>query len=174
MVQEFRAATARWAQTRRNQSATWKDGVPPEPDYTPLDSSPWLHGPATERGPLPIEDQPETEASPVCIPLALQEVAESLTHEELYEVRVADQRLLDIDVPDLIFHKAVARRSSHNKKRTGPERRPEVAKPLVQEKAPAALVPAEEAAWRGVQGPPHPPAQQAQGHQNGGGHGCQA
>ena len=172
MVQDFRAATARWAQTRRDQSATWKNGVPPEPSYTPLDSSPWPHGPETERGPLPIEDQPEDEDSAVCIPLELQEFAQCLTKEELYEVRSADQGPLT----SMPRHSLAQGRCQEEKRqqKEGPWHRPEVAKPSVQEKAPAALVPEEEAAWRGVQGPPHPPALEAQGHQNGGGHGRQA
>ena len=112
MVQDFRAATARWAESRRSQKAAWPNGVPPVPDYAPLDSSPWLHGPATERGPLPIEDQPADEESPVCIPLDLQEFAQCLTKEELHEVRSPDQRLLEIEVPDVLWHKAVARKKS--------------------------------------------------------------
>ena len=121
-MQDFRAATARWAQTRRDQKAFWNHGVPPVPDYTPLDSSPWLHGPETERGPLPIEDQPEHEDSPVCIPLQLQAVADSLTAEELFEIRSPDQRILEIDVPDILWHKAASRKKQYGKvtRRYGP------------------------------------------------------
>ena len=109
-VQDFRPATARWATNRRAQKEHWNDGVPPVPDYAPLDSRPWLHGPATERGPLPIEDQPEDEDSPVCIPLCLQAVAESPTPEELHDIRSPEQRLREVDVPDILFQRAVASR----------------------------------------------------------------
>ena len=87
----------------------WQNGVSPQPDYSALDSSPWLHGPGTERGPLPIEDQPEDEEPPVCLPLELQSFAQDLTSEELFAARTADQRLYDISVPDVIWQKAVAR-----------------------------------------------------------------
>ena len=112
-MQVFCPATPRWAENRLNlQHTEWREGVPPEPDYSPLDASPWLHGPGAERGPLPIEDQPADEESPVCIPLDLQEFAQCLTKEELHEVRSPDQRLLEIEVPDILWHKAVARKKS--------------------------------------------------------------
>ena len=73
-----------WARARRNKRGKWKDGVPPEPDYSSLDSSPWLHGPNQE-----VMDQMRA--------LEDQEFVQDLDEEEAWNCRHPDAKYV---VPD--------------------------------------------------------------------------
>ena len=73
-----------WASARRKQRGKWENGVPPEPDYSRLDASPWLHGPNQE-----VMDQMRA--------LEDQEFVQDLDKEEAWNCRHPDAKYV---VPD--------------------------------------------------------------------------
>ena len=83
-----------WARARRAQGGQWKNGVPPEPDYSRLDASPWLHGPNQE-----VMDQMRA--------LEDQEFVQDLDKEEAWNCRHPDAKYVDIDIPDHLLAKAL-------------------------------------------------------------------
>ena len=110
----------RWARARREQRGHWPDGVPPEPDYSRLDASPWLHGPNQER-----QDQmralmdEEQEGQTSVLDCRVEEFVQDLDDQEAMNCRVPDARYVDIDIPDALMAKAFqnnSRRSSLSSK----------------------------------------------------------
>ena len=72
-----------WAKARRDSRDQWVKDVPPAPDYSRLDGSPWLHGPNQERADQmrALEDEaPEEE--PLALDCRVQDLLQDLTEEE--------------------------------------------------------------------------------------------
>ena len=108
----------RWAVQRIFKRSWWVNGQPPEPDYSGLDQQPWRHGPETEHRQLAIEDQPDYDGDQeaVLLDCRIQDFFHGLTEEERWEARLADQRLDDIDIPDIVWARANAQKKAHGKR----------------------------------------------------------
>ena len=106
-----------WAKARRDSRDQWVKDVPPAPDYSRLDGSPWLHGPNQERADQmrALEDEaPEEE--PLALDCRVQDLLQDLTEEEAWNCRHPDARYVDIDIPDALFAKATQRKRKTSRK----------------------------------------------------------
>ena len=106
-----------WARARRAQGGQWKNGVPPEPDYSRLDASPWLHGPNQERMDQmrALEDEaPGTE--PLLLDCRVQDFVQDLDETEAWNCRHPDAKYVDIDIPDHLLAKAFQTRRAKGKR----------------------------------------------------------
>ena len=106
----------RWARARREQRGHWPDGVPPEPDYSRLDASPWLHGPNQERQDQMralLDEDPEEEAT--VFDCRVQDFVQDMDPAEAWERRHPDARYADIEIPYPLLNKAFQRRRALNK-----------------------------------------------------------
>ena len=105
------------ARSRREQRGHWPAGVPPEPDFSRLDSSPWLHGPNQESADQMralCDEDPEEEAQ-VC-DCRVQDFLQDMDEAEQWECRHPEARYADIEIPDTLLNKAYQRRRAVNKR----------------------------------------------------------
>ena len=97
----------KWAAQRIQRRGGWKNGQPPEPDFSLLPEKTWLHGPGVEQKVLALQDKPdqdkpnEDHQDPL-IDCRIEDIYQDLTEEERRDARLADHRLDDIDIPDII------------------------------------------------------------------------
>ena len=152
-----------WSRARLLKRHQWKDGVPPEPDYSRLDDQAWLHGPHQEKmQQLALEDEDPAGTEELVLDCRVEEFFQDLTEEEKWLARNPDARLWDIDIPDNLMRKASSKLRQHDSRKKKTRRQAQVGQARLAREAPGEVHQDAEGARRELQASVPAPAGQVQ------------